>query len=319
MPTAPHPIYDPELAALLAEQPDQPHTITPEMIEAERAGRVVATPEEMIGGRDLTHREVTVPGYEGFELTLSIFARADHVGQGPGIYHIHGGGMIFGERFGGLLHPLEWVDQFNAVCVSVEYRLAPEYPDPYPTEDCYAGLTWTVEHAVELGIDPARLLIEGGSAGGGLSAGVALLARDRQGPALAGQVLICPMLDDRDQSLSASQYPDWGPWDRGSNRTGWGAYLSGRAGSDDVSIYAAPARATDLSGLPPAFIDVGSAEVFRDQDVAYAAQIWADGGDAELHVWPGGFHGFDGQFPEARLSQIARSVRTDWVARHLGG
>jgi acetyl esterase/lipase len=318
MPTVVRPPYDPELAAALEAEPEPPETITPDMIQEIRRTRPVLTPDEIIAGRDITHREVTVPGYEGSGMTLSIFAPAGQQGAGPGIYHIHGGGMIVGERFTGLDVPVAWVDRFGAVCVSVEYRLAPEFPDPYPTEDCYAGLTWVAEHAAELGLDPDRLIIEGSSAGGGLSAGVALLARDRQGPALAGQVLICPMLDDRDQTVSAGQFAGFGPWDRGSNRTAWAAYLSGRQGTGDVSVYAAPARATDLSGLPPACIDVGSAEVFRDEDVAYASQIWADGGVAELHVWPGAYHSFDAMFPDARLSRMSRPVRTDWVARLLG-
>jgi acetyl esterase/lipase len=225
--------------------------------------------------------------------------------------------MIVGDRFTGMETLLDWVERFDAVCVSVEYRLAPEFPDPYLTEDCYAGLVWTAEHADELGIDPGRLVIAGASAGGGLAAGTALLARDRHGPRLAGQVLMCPMLDDRDATVSSHQFSGIGAWDRSSNVTGWSAYLGERRGTGDVSVYAAPARATDLSGLPAAFIDVASAEVFRDEAVAYAGQIWADGGIAELHVWPGGFHGFELMAPHSRLGQVSRQVRNDWLERLL--
>lgn len=312
------PPYDPELAAALAVVGEQlPPTITPDMIQAMRAGAVTPPIEELLSGRTITRRDVTVPGYAGFDMALSIFARADHVAAGPGIYHTHGGGMIIGDRFTGLGVPLDWVERFDAVCVSVEYRLAPEFPDPYLTEDCYAGLVWTAEHAGELGIDPARLIIAGASAGGGLAAGTALLARDRQGPPLLGQVLMCPMLDDRNKTASANQFVGVGVWDRGSNATGWAAYLGERYGTDDVSIYAAPARAADLSGLPAAFIDVASAEVFRDEAVAYASRIWSDGGVAELHVWPGGFHGFELMAPYARLSQVSKQTRDDWLARLL--
>ena len=223
--------------------------------------------------------------------------------------------MIMGDCFNGIEIQLDWVERFDAVCVSVEYRLAPEFPDPYLIEDCYAGLVWTAGHASELGIDPGRLIIAGASAGGGLAAGTALLARDRQGPQLAGQVLMCPMLDDYNNTVSAHQFIGIGVWDRDSNETGWSAYLGERRRTGDVSIYAAPGRATDLSGLPPAFIDVGSAEVFRDEAVGYAAQIWADGGVAELHVWPGGFHGYQLMAPHAQLSQVSRQVMNDWVAR----
>src|SRR5450755_108317 len=318
MPTDVRPPYDAELEAALAViQEQMPATITPEMISAMRAAPVTAPIEEVLEGRNISHREVRIPGYEGADITLSIFARNDHDAAGPGIYHTHGGGMIIGDRFTGIEVPLEWVERFDAVCVSVEYRLAPEFPDPYLVEDCYAGLVWTADHAGELGIDPSHLIIGGGSAGGGLAAGTTLLARDRQGPRLSGQVLIYPMLDDRNQTVSANQFAGIGVWDRGSNQTGWAACLGERCATDDVSIYAAPARATDLSGLPPTFIDVASAEVFRDEAVAYASQIWADGGVAELHVWPGGFHGFDLFAPHAQIAQAAIRTRTDWVARHL--
>jgi acetyl esterase/lipase len=319
MPANVRPPFDPELeAALFLVARQNPPTIRPGMIKVLRAAPGALTVDELIDGRPITHREVLVPGYAGHELTLSVFAPAGHAASGPGIYHTHGGGMIIGDRFNGVEVALEWVDRFGAVCVSVEYRLAPEFPDPYPVEDCYAGLTWTADHAAELGIDPERLIIAGASAGGGLAAGTALLARDRRGPALAGQVLIYPMLDDRNATVSSQQFVGVGVWDRESNVTGWSAYLGQRRGTDEVSIYAAPARATDLSGLPPAYIDVASAEVFRDEAVAYATQLWADGGTAELHVWPGGFHGCDLLVPHARLSRAMLAVRTEWVGRLLG-
>jgi acetyl esterase/lipase len=226
--------------------------------------------------------------------------------------------MILGDRFLGLPQILPWIVEHDSVAVTVEYRLAPEYPDPYPVEDCYAGLRWTAEHAEALGIAPGRLIIAGASAGGGLAAGTALLARDRKGPRLAGQVLIYPMLDDRDQTVSTAQIDGIGVWDRVSNLTGWTALLGDRRGTTDVSVYAAPARATDLSGLPPAFIDCGSAEVFRDEDVAYASALWEAGVQAELHVWPGGFHGFDVLASHTSLAQAMTATRNAWVARHIG-
>src|SRR3954451_10563373 len=226
--------------------------------------------------------------------------------------------MIIGDRFTGIEVMLDWVEQFDGVCISVEYRLAPEFPDPYPVEDCYAGLTWTAEHAAALGIDATRVVIAGGSAGGGLAAGPTLMARDRGGPDLLGQVLIYPMIDDRNDTVSAHQIDGEGVWDRNSNETGWNALLGDRRGTEAVSIYAAPARATDLSGLPPAFIDCSTNEVFRDEDVAYASAIWAAGGLAELHVWPGGFHGMDLLAPTARLSTEMAAARDAWMARMLG-
>ncbi|NBH09893.1 alpha/beta hydrolase fold domain-containing protein, partial [Amycolatopsis sp. SID8362] len=143
-------------------------------------------------------------------------------------------------------------------------------------------------------------------------------ARDRGGPSLAGQLLLCPMLDDRNDSPSAIELDGRGLWDRTANNVGWTAYLGDRRGTAEVPPYAAAARAEDLSGLPPAFLDVGTAETFRDEVVAYASRLWQAGGEAELHVWPGGFHGFDSLAPKARISRAARAARLTWLRRLLG-
>lgn len=317
--TIARPPYDPELEAVLALVNEQlPSTITPEMIPVLRQGTPVDVPvDDLLEQAGVAREDVTIPGHLGDEIVVSVLRRNGRSGTGPGVFYTHGGGMIIGDRFVGLQQFLPWITELDAVVVTVEYRLAPEFPDPYPVEDCYAGLTWTAANAADLGIDPERLIIAGASAGGGLAAGTALLARDRQGPPLAGQVLIYPMLDDRDQTVSTKQFVGTGVWDRTSNVTGWSALLGDRRGTDDVSIYAAPARATDLSGLPPAFIDCGSAEVFRDEDVAYATALWQAGVQAELHVWPGGFHGFDAMAPHTALAQAMMAARNDWVARIL--
>jgi acetyl esterase/lipase len=130
-------------------------------------------------------------------------------------------------------------------------------------------------------------------------------------------MLICPMLDDRNNTPSSLQMAGLDVWDHALNEMGWTALLGERCGGPGVSPYAAPARATDLSGLPPAFIDVGSAETFRDEDITYAVRIWQTGGQAELHVWPGGFHGFDLMVPQAVLSQEAKRARLRWLRRML--
>ena len=315
------PPFDPELgAALDALTGVYPTTITLDMIPALRNAVIPGLPTaaEAIEQAGLETRDITIPGYGGDEIIVSVVQIKDRTGTGPGFYFTHGGGMIIGDRWTGVMALTDWILRYNAVAVTVEYRLAPEYVDPVPVEDCYSGLVWTAAHAQELGIELDRLLIAGGSAGGGLAAGTALLARDRRGPKLAGQLLMYPMLDDRDQTVSTIQIDGVGVWDRGSNVTGWTALLGDRRGTDDVSIYAAPSRATDLSGLPPAFIDCGSAEVFRDEDIAYAAAIWASGGQAELHVWPGGFHAFEGLVPQAALSREMVTARDNWVRRILG-
>ncbi|RXZ71886.1 alpha/beta hydrolase, partial [Agromyces albus] len=178
-PIAPPP-FDPELEAVLAILGETlPPSITPEMIPFMREGALFGVPDEFYTERGIERRDVTIPGYNGDEILVTVISKIGRTGTGPGIYHTHGGGMILGDRFVGITGVVEWVDRFDAVAVTVEYRLAPEFPDPFPVEDCYAGLVWTAEHAEELGIDPARLIIAGASAGGGLAAGTALLARDR--------------------------------------------------------------------------------------------------------------------------------------------
>lgn len=318
--TIARPPFDPELEAVLTVLAQQvPPTITADMIPMMREGLGIdLSVDQLLQDAGIEREDHTIAGYGGDAIEVTVLRPRGRTGTGPGIYHTHGGGMILGDRLVGIATLIPWMLAHDAAVVTVEYRLAPEFPDPYPVEDCYAGLVWTGEHAAELGIDPARLIIAGASAGGGLAAGTALLARDRSGPVLAGQMLICPMLDDRDVTVSTAQIDGVGVWDRGSNLTGWTALLGDRRGTGDVSIYAAPARATDLSGLPPAYIDCGSAEVFRDEDVAYATALWHAGVQAELHVWAGGFHGFDMMAPHAALAQASVTTRDGWVARILG-
>lgn len=224
---------------------------------------------------------------------------------------------MFGDRFSGMDQAFLWVARYDAVLVTVEYRLAPEHPDPVPREDCYAALVWTAAHAETLGIRPDRLVVAGASSGGGLAAGVALAARDRGGPKLHGQLLDYPMLDDRGVTGSTYDFDGVGVWDRVSNETGWTALLGERRGGPDVSPYAAPARADDLTGLPPAFLTVGEVEIFRDETVAYAAALWRAGVDAELHVVPGGFHALDIFAPHTAAARTMIATRDRWLERML--
>ncbi|MFD5094194.1 alpha/beta hydrolase [Amycolatopsis thailandensis] len=311
------PAYDPELAAVLpALAGHVPVGMTTEQLERYRSLKFPSI-EEQIGDRPVTWTDHTIPGHGGAEIVVSVIAREDHRGGGPGIYHIHGGGMVMADRFASV-HPLvEWAMKYDAVAVTVEFRRAPEHPHPVPVEDCYAGLEWMAAHADELGFDPGRLVIFGGSGGGGLAAGVTLMARDRGGPVLSGQLLQCPMIDDRNETVSAREYDGVGVWDRTSNLTAWTMVLGERRGAPDVSPYAAPARATDLSELPPTFIDVGAVEVFRDEAVAYASAIWAAGGEAELHVWGGAFHGFHDLAPESAVARSCLAARESWLDRLL--
>lgn len=312
------PRFDPELKAGLAVVGGVfPPTITPDLIPFMRRSYASPPVAEILEGRQVLHDEYTVRGHGGDGIVVSVFRSPDHPGSRPAIVYAHSGGLMFGDRFNALAMNLDWVEQLGAVLVCPEYRLAPEFQDPYAREDLYATLVWSVANAGDLSIDPRRVMVAGASAGGGLAAGAALAARDRSGPALCGQLLVYPMLDDRGRTPSTGQFDGVGVWDRISNETGWAAVLGDRYGGDDVSPYIAPARATDLTGLPPAFIDVGSAEIFRDEAIDYATAIWRAGGDAELHVWTGGFHAFDIFAPHTALAQGMMRARFDWVANRL--
>jgi len=276
--------------------------------------------QQQAAGRAVTWENRVIPGPAGapdVEITI-VRPRDAATRPAPGVLSIHGGGMVLGTRFFGTPELIDLAERFGAVGVAVEYRLAPEHPGPAQAEDCYAGLEWMAANADALGIDPARIIASGASAGGGLSAAVALMSRDRGGPRLAGQLLACPMLDDRNETVSAQQYDGIGAWDRNNNDTAWDAIAGTDRFTDRVSPYTAPARATSLASLAPAYIDVGAAETFRDEAVAYATRIWAEGGQAELHVWAGGYHGFSGFSPDAAVSQAANAARDSWLRRVLG-
>ena len=313
--TTTRPALDPELRTLLAGMPLRSD------LDAEALAQLRQFPptpvETLLDGRAADHRQVAVATADGARIPLSIFSPTDRGTAAPCVYWVHGGGMVMGDRFSQVDIPLEWLDRFGAVVVSVDYRLAPEVTGTTLVDDVYTGLRWVVAHADELGVDPARIVVAGTSAGGGLAAGVTLMARDRGGPAIAAQVLVYPMLDHRNDTVSSRQFSgDPGMWTREMNAFGWRSVLGDLAGGD-VPAYVSPALAEDLAGLPTTYIDAGTAEVFRDEDVAYATRIWAAGGQAELHVWAGGFHGFDALFPHAPVSVAARRARTEWLARVL--
>ncbi|MEU1424829.1 alpha/beta hydrolase [Kitasatospora sp. NPDC005751] len=318
------PPFDPELAAALAALGDAAgEPLTPANLAARQARDTATRPRpavhELTDGGRFEVAELRVPGPpDGPEVTL-LSARPAGISRPlPLLYYLHGGGMVMGNAWSVLPRVLrEWALPLELAVISVEYRLAPRTRYPGPVEDCYAGLTWAAAHADRLGIDPARIVLGGKSAGGGLAAALALLTRDRGGPVPLGQLLLSPMLDDRDRTFSSHQLAGTDTWDRTSNATAWQALLGDRYGAADLPPYAAPARATDLSGLPPAYIDVGSAETLRDEDVAYAQALWQAGGRAELHVWPGACHGFDTLAPHSALARDARGARTRWLRRLL--
>lgn len=323
LPVGPAVPHDAELAVALERLlPLMPRFTDAEDIPAARVKGAALMPgrtDEQLS-RDGAFRveERPIPGRPGGPDITVIICRPRHVaGPRPAFLYTHGGGLVMGSARNISDELLDWAQEFGAVIVSVDYRLAPESPHPGPVEECYAALSWVAGTASELGVDPHRIVIMGESAGGGLAAATALLARDRGGPALAGQLLRCPMLDDRNETPSALQGEGRGVWDRTLNIAAWTALLGDARGGPDVPAYAAPARATDLAGLPPALVDVGAAETFRDEAVAYASAIWRCGGRAELHVFDGAFHGYDGMVPAAAVSQDTKDARRRWLRRIL--
>ncbi len=309
------PPFDPEIALALAEQTDIVVTsLAPDQIDAMRARATPPDVHAVATDAGCTVSEHRAPGRDG-DVPVTLVRPSHSTGPLPVLLHLHGGGLIAGAVSDNVEAALAVAPGWAVA--SVDYRLAPEHQYPAAVEDAYAALLWLVAEAAQLGIDPARVVITGVSAGGGLAAALALLVRDRNGPPLLGQLLVYPMLDDRNDSASGHQMAGAGSWDRTANATGWAAYLGAEAGGPHTPAYASAARAETLRGLPPAFIDVASAETFRDECVQYAARLWADGGDAELHVWPGGCHGFDGLAPSARVSVAARAARASWLDRLL--
>jgi len=309
--------YDPELWEVLKTLPPEP-PITHETILAERDDKAAAFHEELPKWPDIIYRDVEIAGPDGV-LVLSVLESATSTASNrPAIYFIHGGCFVMGHRLDSIPTYFPLIKEHDVVVFTVEYRLAPEHPDPAPIDDCYAGLKWMSEHASELRVDPERILIAGFSAGGGLAAGISLLVRDRGGPKLCGQLLMCPMLDDRVTTVSGKQFMTEGTLTGQECIDSWNMLLLpyGR-GVSSVSMYAAPSRATDLSRLPEAWVDVGSAEALRDECVEYASRLWEFGTQCELHVWPGAYHVFDLIVPGSKLAKTAVAMRMQWMKRVL--
>lgn len=237
----------------------------------------------------------------------------------PGFYWIHGGAMVVGNVAMDDLQCKRVAVESDCIVASVEYRLAPENPHPAPIEDCYAGLKWFFSHAEHLGVDRARIAVGGASAGGGLAAALALLARDRGEMEIAFQQLIYPMLDDRNITPSSHSINHPGMWTRKENIAAWSHLLGKPAGSDDVSPHASPARAENLSGLPPAFIIVGELDLFVDEDIEYAQRLTRAGVPTELHVFPGAFHLSDRYLPKSATSKRWAAVTASALRQALHG
>lgn len=263
------------------------------------------------GTRRLARR--TPPGVQVLTTTdgigIRLFRPPNQTAPAPGLLWIHGGGYVIGTAAQDDALCTMFAERLGVVVASVDYRLAPEHPHPIPVQDCYSGLSWLSRLPA---VDGARLAVGGASAGGGLAAALALLARDRGEIGLAGQLLLYPMLDDRSSYDGNKDLPGFRLWNRRSNGFGWRSYL----GDADPNL-AVPGRRTDLAGLPPAWIGVGTLDLFHDEDLAYADALQDAGVPTEVLVVPGAFHGFDQLAPRSSVSRGWFDSQCDWLDRML--
>ena len=263
-------------------------------------------------------RDLQVPGPDELPAVNVRIYRPEQQGKDlPALLWVHGGGYVLGNIDNDDITAREMTRDTGCIVVSVDYRLAPEHPYPAALEDCYTVLRFLFEHHNELKIDPTRIAVGGYSAGGGLAASLALLARDRAEVEIIFQLLIYPMIDDRNVVPASDEVPDSLLWTRESNLIAWRSYLGHEPGIDNVSPYAAAIRAEDLSNLPPAYIPVGSLDLFLQENIEYARRLIAADVKAELHVYPGAYHTFDKFAPTAAVSQRFFANRNNILIREL--
>ncbi|AST90820.1 MULTISPECIES: alpha/beta hydrolase [Sutcliffiella] len=294
---------DPELRAMLDIFPplnlDDVQATRKAMEDAAQLTELPVDEEVVVSNR-------MVPGPEDNPyVRVRIYEPKEKTEKLPGLLWIHGGGYVLGAPEGDDLLCQRFVKEANCVVVSVDYRLAPEHPYPAPLEDCYAALQWFAKKVDELGVDASRIGVGGQSAGGGLTAALALLARDRNGPELCFQMPLYPMIDDKNNSPSSLEITGNLIWNHDLNEKGWSMYLNGKNGKDDVPAHAAPSRATDLTNLPYTYTCVGQLDPFRDETLDYVKRLCQAGVDVEFHLYPGAYHGFETLNPAAAVSQRA--------------
>ena len=304
----------PLLAATAATPPAAVHDI--ETRRTRLTALFAALFEKLPATPDVEHKIYQIKSYDGQTISVYRFWKKSEPTaaatdpRGPAIFHMHGGGTIQGDA-NLFIRPLSNLAQNTGVQVfSVDYRLAPEHPYPTPEEDSYAALTWLYEHADEFAVDQSRIAVMGESAGGKLAVGMSLMARDRKlSPPLAKQILIYPMLDDRNTTPVAALEP-FAVWSYNDNISAWTALLGQDViGTDKASPYAAPARAQNVDGLPPTYLEVGELDIFRDESIALAGRIAAANISLEFHVHPGVPHGFEALAPEIDVSKRAIAGR----------
>ena len=303
---------DPELAEMLPLLGEVDLTDIPAVRRRAAEGTALLLADLDTTGLEIDDRRLERP--DGPPVPVRVYRPAGAPGPRPGLLHLHGGGFVMGDLDSEHGLAVELTSRLGITVVSVDYRLAPEHPYPAAFDDCYHALEWMARQAGELGVDPARLGISGQSAGGTLAAAVALAARDRGGPELRFQLLSIPGLDDRPRTWSMRTYDDTPVWTNDRSRRCWELYLADVEGQ--VPPYAAPARAEDLSGLPPTYVAVMQYDPLRDNGLEYATRLLQAGGLVELHCFPGTFHG-SGMLTSASVSRRQRAELVEVLRRGL--
>lgn len=275
--------------------------LRPEYLNAIREGASQMRPPTIVD-ESLSLTDEIIVGPDANPLPLRIYRPKSNNESLPVLLWIHGGGYILGSIDDNDDLCMRFVKEANCVVVSVDYRLAPEHPYPAPIEDCYSALKWIADNAELLNIDSNRIGVAGASAGGGLTAALTLLARDRQYPSICFQMPLYPMIDDRNNTPSTNEVKEGFVWNQKTNEAGWKMYLGEIYGTDTISAYAAPARAEDYSNLPYTYTCVGQLDPFRDETLTYVSKLAQAGVDVEFHLFPGAYHGFEAINPTADIS-----------------
>jgi len=297
--------YDPELAPMLENLPDSTIEFGDLQGSREAFSELVTKMNAELDNAGVVFETRQIPGPDNApDVTVRIYSPDEQEKTKPCLLHLHGGGFAFGDLESEMGSCVALCRDLGVMVVSVDYRLAPETPYPGGLEDCYAALQWASEQSELLRIDKNRIGLFGVSAGGGLCAATALLARDRNGPAICFQYLGIPVLDDRLDTPSMIQFTDTPLWHRPNAELSWDFYLGDdyQRGTADVPIYAAPGRAGELSGLPPAYVSTMEFDPLRDEGILYAHKLMQAGVPCELHAFPGTFHG-SSMFAHAEISR----------------
>ena len=251
------------------------------------------------------------------KIRVRIYKPTTMVSPAPVLVWMHGGGFLIGKPEMDDPFLVRFAHELRILIVSIDYRTAPEHPFPTPLDDCYTALKWIHAHHQTMGIDPDRIAVGGESAGGGLAATLIQLAHDRNEVKPIFQMLVYPMLDDRSSSRPDLANKEFMTWSQDSNRFGWESYLNQPCGSDNLPPYAAASRREDCTGFPPAWICVGTLDLFYEEDTAYANILKDSGVDCELVVIPGVFHGFDVLGPKAKIVEDFRKSQIAALKKHL--